>query len=56
MSHYKAATVAPVHLKIVVSFRLSTLVAVTVGLAVSSALRVDVAIDKHAARYRTQRP
>ena len=56
MPHYKAATAAPVHLKIVVSFLLSTLLAVTVGLALKSAFRVDIAIDKHIARYRTQRP
>ena len=56
MPHYRIATAAPVHLKIMVSFLLSILVAVTVGLALRSALRVDTVIDKHIARYRTQRP
>ena len=56
MPQYKAATAAPVHLKIVVSFLLSILVAVTVGLALRSVLRVDTVIDKHAARYRTRDP
>jgi hypothetical protein len=56
MSHYKAATAAPVHLKIVVSFLLSILVAATVGLALRSALRVALEIDQHFALYETHGP
>jgi hypothetical protein len=56
MPHYRIATTAPVHLKIMVSLLLSFLVAATVGLAVRSALRVDTVIDKQIGRYRTQRP
>ena len=56
MSHYKAATSAPVHLKIVVSFLLSILVAATVGLALRSAFRIDVEIDQHFVLYDTHRP
>jgi hypothetical protein len=56
MSYYKAATVAPVHLKIVVSFLLSILVATTVGLALRAALRVNLEIDQRIAPYETHTP
>ena len=56
MSHYKIATVAPVHLKIVVSFLLSILLAATVSLFLRSALRVGFEIDQRFGLYETHRP
>lgn len=52
MSHYKTATVAPVHLKIVVSFVLSIMLAITVGLTLKTFLSVNLAIDKQAALHQ----
>jgi hypothetical protein len=56
MMRYKAATTAPVHLKICVSFLLSIMVAITVGLALRSALPLDAAIERHMASYQTHKP
>ena len=56
MSHYRVATAAPAHLKIVVSFLLSILVAATVAMALRSVLRIDLAIDRHFVLSETHRP
>jgi hypothetical protein len=53
MPHYRTATTAPVHLKIMVSLLLSMVVAATVGLALRSAFLLDLDIDKQIVLYQS---